>query len=155
MLRNVVSTLLLIVCVSVLAACDSGSNDSPQPVPREFADSLYTVTASGLKYYDFVEGDGVVSAEGDTAWVHYTGWLTNDAIFDSSILNGRQPFGLLVGRPGVIDGWIEGIPGMQKGTQRQLVIPPELAYGSQGRPSIPPNSTLIFEVAMVELRPAQ
>jgi len=137
----------------LLTACDSG-NDEPDPVPlptpRTVAEADYTVTASGLKYFDFVIGTDSAAVVGDAVLVHYNGWLTNGQLFDSSYLRG-QPYLFLLGRGQVIRGWDEGVANMRIGGQRQLVIPPELAYGSTGQGSIPPNATLIFEVELVDL----
>ncbi len=121
--------------------------DGPPDAPQVVEDSAYTETGSGLKYADLTEGDGAEVEAGQQVAVHYTGWLEDNTIFDSSI--GRQPFTLVVGQGQVIPGWDEGLQGMKVGGIRQLVIPPDLAYGESGSGSIPPNSVLIFEVEVV------
>lgn len=109
----------------------------------------YVITASGLRYYDLVMGDGPVVQNGMQVTVHYTGWLTDGRQFDSSLDRG-EPFSFVIGRGQLIPGWEEGVLGMQVGGRRQLVIPPELGYGSQGAGGvIPPNATLIFEVEVL------
>ncbi len=112
----------------------------------------FTTTDSGLKYYDFVEGDGDTPAEGQTVVVHYTGWLEDGTKFDSSLDRG-QPFSFPLGQGAVIPGWDEGVATMKVGTKRQLVIPAELGYGDAGSgATIPPGATLIFEVELLEIQ---
>jgi peptidylprolyl isomerase len=122
------------------------------PKITEVDEADYTVTESGLKYYDLVEGDGATPEAGQTVEVHYTGWLTDGVKFDSSVDRG-QTFTFVLGTGSVIPGWDEGVSTMQVGTTRQLVIPPDLAYGAAGSPgAIPPNATLIFEVELISVR---
>lgn len=118
--------------------------------PTEVNDADYTTTESGLKYYDFVVGDGAQPQEGQIVVVHYTGWLEDGTMFDSS-LNRGQPFQFPLGQGAVITGWDEGLSTMQVGGKRQLVLPPELGYGENSVGQIPPNSTLIFEVELVDI----
>lgn len=102
------------------------------------------------------EGEGDAIAAGDTAVVHYTGWLyepqADDAKgkkFDSSVDRG-QPFRFPLGAGRVIRGWDEGVAGMKVGGKRRLVIPPDLAYGARGAGGvIPPNATLVFDVELL------
>ncbi len=111
-----------------------------------------TKTASGLEYWDIKLGTGAVANAGMKVKVDYTGWLTNGKKFDSSVGTGR-PFDFLLGGGQVIKGWDEGIAGMKVGGKRQLRIPPDLAYGEKGYSSlIPPNSTLIFDVQLVDAK---
>jgi len=110
------------------------------------------ITDSGLKYQDTVEGTGAVAAAGQTAVVHYTGWLTDGTKFDSS-KDRNQPFSFSLGKGMVIRGWDEGVVGMKIGGTRKLTIPPQLGYGAAGAGGvIPPNATLVFEVELLELR---
>lgn len=110
-------------------------------------------TASGLKYTDLVEGTGASPQLGQTVSVHYTGKLVNGTEFDSSRKPGRQPLEFQLGTPNIIKGWNEGIATMKVGGRRTLTVPPALAYGQDGRPpSIPPNSTLIFDVELVGIK---
>lgn len=106
-------------------------------------------TASGLKYVVLKEGEGNKSPKkGGRVTVHYTGSFLNGKIFDSSVQRG-SPVDFQVGQ--VIEGWNEALVSMKKGEKRILVIPPELAYGVYGVPNvIPPNSTLIFEVELLD-----
>jgi FKBP-type peptidyl-prolyl cis-trans isomerase len=112
-------------------------------------------TESGLEYRDIKVGDGPVPKSGQTCVVHYTGWLWQGAKgkkFDSSVDRGR-PFSFPVGKGQVIPGWDEGVASMKVGGKRELLIPPDLGYGARGAGrDIPPDSTLIFEVELLDVR---
>ena len=109
-------------------------------------------TPSGLQYVDTKVGAGASPQKGQTAVVHYTGWLVDGTKFDSSKDSG-QPFSFAVGRGEVIKGWDEGVATMKVGGTRKLVIPPDLGYGARGAGgAIPPNATLTFEVELLEIR---
>jgi FKBP-type peptidyl-prolyl cis-trans isomerase len=111
-----------------------------------------TKTASGLEYWDIKVGTGAVAQTGQHVKVDYTGWLTNGKQFDSSVGTGK-PFEFMLGASQVIKGWDEGVAGMKVGGKRQLRIPPDLAYRAAGHPpQIPPNSTLIFDVQLVDVK---
>ena len=108
-------------------------------------------TASGLKYQDTKVGTGAEAKAGQTAVVHYTGWLTDGKKFDSSKDRG-QPFTFPLGGGRVIRGWDEGVQGMKVGGTRLLTIPASLGYGSRGAGGvIPPNATLLFEVELLKV----
>lgn len=106
------------------------------------------VTASGLQYSVIKEGEGATPKKEDTVKCHYTGTLIDGTKFDSSVDRG-QPAEFPVG--GVIPGWTEALQMMKVGSKYKLFIPPELAYGPAGRPGIPPNSALVFEVELLEI----
>lgn len=111
-----------------------------------------TTTPSGLQYIDVKKGEGREAHAGETATVHYTGWLTNGTKFDSSKDHG-EPFAFRLGAGQVIKGWDEGVEGMHIGGIRKLTIPPQLGYGARGAGGvIPPNATLVFEVELLDLR---
>jgi peptidylprolyl isomerase len=121
--------------------------------PAEVEESDYTVTDAGLKYYDLKEGGGDESELDQIITIHYTGWLEDGVKFDST-LDRVQPITFQLGARQFIPGTDEGIVSMKVGGERQLVIPPELAFGEQGIPDlIPPNSTLILEVELLEILP--
>jgi peptidylprolyl isomerase len=105
---------------------------------------------SGLKYAVLEEGEGEKPKMGSNVSVHYTGWLENGKMFDSSVER-AQPFMFPLGMGRVIKGWDEGVAMMKPGAKYILIIPPELGYGSRnvGEGLIPPNSTLIFQVELI------
>jgi peptidylprolyl isomerase len=110
-----------------------------------------------LQYRDIKEGTGESPQRGQECSVHYTGWLWQDGKkgtkFDSSVDRGR-PFSFPVGAGQVIKGWDEGVMSMKVGGKRELLIPPDLAYGSRGAGGvIPPNATLLFEVELLKINP--
>jgi FKBP-type peptidyl-prolyl cis-trans isomerase len=118
----------------------------------EIDSAALTKTATGLRYQDVVTGTGPVAEPGQTAVVHYTGWLTDGTKFDSSRDRG-QPFSFPLGGGQVIAGWDEGVAGMKVGGRRKLVIPAELGYGPMGSPPvIPPSATLVFDVELLDLK---
>ena len=107
------------------------------------------VLPDGLQYLVLTNGSGPIPSATDTVSVHYRGTLTDGTEFDSSYKRG-QPAQFPVG--GVIKGWTEALMKMNVGSKWQLVIPADLAYGEQGRPGIPPNSVLIFEVELLSIK---
>ncbi len=104
-----------------------------------------------MKVETITSGAGRSPKRGDTVTVHYTGWLTDGAKFDSSV-DRNEPFTFVLGTGQVIQGWDEGVATMRVGDKVRLTIPPELAYGKAGYPgAIPPNATLIFEVELLSV----
>lgn len=109
-------------------------------------------TASGLTYETLQPGDGPAVRSGQSLSLHYTGTLEDGSVFDSSRDRGI-PFTFRLGSGSVIAGWDEGVTGMKVGERRKLTIPPALGYGSNSpSPKIPPNSTLIFDVELLEIQ---
>jgi len=149
------SSLALLCSVLILAAC---SRDAPeQPTSATTSEALPPVTE--LQKTDLVKGVGEGISSGQVAVVHYTGWLYEPGAadqkgkkFDSSRDSGK-PFRFTIGAGGVIQGWEEGVQGMQVGGQRRLVIPASLGYGEEGAGGgvIPPNATLVFDVELLAI----
>lgn len=147
-----------IASLAIIALVAGCGRDAPvEATPATTAQSLPPVTE--LQKTDFVQGAGEGISAGQTAVVHYTGWLYTPSApeqkgekFDSSRDKGA-PFRFTIGAGNVIQGWDEGVQGMQVGDQRRLVIPAHLGYGERGagRGKIPPNAALLFEVELLAI----
>lgn len=125
-----------------------------QPAPKLAPGSA---TVAALQKTDTVQGTGTEATTGSHVTVNYTGWLYVPAAadkhgekFDSSI--GREPFTFRLGSGMVIPGWDQGVQGMKVGGKRTLVIPAALGYGADGAGPIPPNSDLIFDVELLDVK---
>jgi FKBP-type peptidyl-prolyl cis-trans isomerase len=107
---------------------------------------------SELKIEDLKVGEGEeATGRGCTVEVHYSGWLEDGTLFDSSHQR-NQPFSFPMECSYVIPGWDQGVKGMRVGGQRRLTIPPELGYGAAGAGGvIPPNATLVFEIELLNV----
>ena len=108
---------------------------------------------------DLKVGPGVTAETGKVLSVHYTGWLYDPSkpedkglVFDSSA--GRDPFSFTLGAGGVIEGWDRGLVGMKVGGIRKLIVPPSLGYGNTRQGPIPPNTALVFEVELLDVKDA-
>ena len=106
---------------------------------------------TGLMYKVEKEGTGDAPKDSDTVVVNYKGTLTDGKEFDNSYKRG-EPLSFRL--DGVIPGWTEGLKNIKKGGKIKLVIPPDLAYGNTGVPGIPANSTLVFDVELLDIKPA-
>jgi FKBP-type peptidyl-prolyl cis-trans isomerase len=134
-------------------AAAAADDTAPATTPETGAATMTMQTT------DLAPGSGEPIKAGQTALVHYTGWLYDAAApenkgvkFDSSV-DRNEPFEFPVGAGMVIKGWDEGVAGMKVGGKRRLVIPPEMGYGSRGAGGvIPPGATLVFDVELVEIR---
>ncbi len=146
--RNRQVRIIAIVIVLVLAA----SAIAYLLTKRSGNAGSEVTTASGLKYTDTVVGTGASPTTGQTLSVHYTGTLPNGYKFDSSHDRGT-PMQFRFGVDPMIKGWDEGISTMKVGGKRKLVVPSNLAYGPRGKPpDIPGNSTLLFDLELVEIK---
>lgn len=162
-------TVILIISMFLIFGCEKentqteGSSEmsestqqeemmSSQSGPAKVDEADYQTTDSGLKYAILKKSDGEKPQSGQTVAVHYSGWLPDGKNFDSSYKR-NKPFEFMLGQGQVIRGWDEGISLLKKGEKAQLVIPPELGYGQRGIPGvIPANSTLIFDVELVDIK---
>ena len=112
----------------------------------------YDETPSGLRYKILQEGKGKKASKGDMVSVHYKGQLLDGQVFDSSYQR-KKPIDFTLGVGQVISGWDEGIQLLKVGEKARLVIPSNIAYGSQGAGGvIPPDATLIFDVELVAIK---
>lgn len=157
-----VVVLAAVACTRANKPLDSAQNEAATeaPVagtaPKEAASGDWITMPSSLQYKDTQAGSGEAAQSGKMVAVHYTGWLGNNGDkgdkFDSSVDRGT-PFIFPLGMGQVIPGWDEGVAGMKVGGKRTLRIPPKLGYGVQGVPgAIPPNSELIFDVELLEIK---
>jgi FKBP-type peptidyl-prolyl cis-trans isomerase len=160
-LRRIFTFLFAAGALVSLVAClgsDSGPTGPVDPAELEFAAALginlaqMTKTGSGLYYQDLVVGDGDDVQAGATVTVHYEGWLHDGTKFDSSRDRG-EPSTFSLGE--VIPGFSEGVPGMQVGGRRKLVVPSHLAYDRYGTANgvIPPYATLVFDIELLGIGP--
>lgn len=139
---------------------------TPTPAPGAFtfdmgANGKKVTFPDGLQYVDLKVGDGDKVTPRESVRVNYTGWFANGQQFDSSLDRKQTICAILApdGQPSgdctpVIPGWDEGVPGMRVNGERRLIIPPALAYGSQGQGPIPPNATLIFIIRVEKVEAA-
>ena len=150
MTRKSMLVLGLLAASVAISGCGGGEKPStPSNAAPMKVNGQPTTTASGLQYWDIMVGSGPTAVPGSTVRVHYSGFLTTGAKFDSSRDRG-EPFSFPLGAGQVIKGWDEGVAGMKVGGQRQLRIPPQLGYGAAGAGgAIPPNATLIFDVELL------
>lgn len=132
---------------AALALILAGCGESPT-APSSYAPYSQT---------DLRVGTGASAAIGNTVTVNYTGWLYDASKpdqkglqFDSSV--GTTPFTFTLGAGRVINGWEQGVPGMNTGGLRRLVVPPSLAYGAGRNGIIPPYATLVFEIELLEVQ---
>ena len=152
-----------------VAACSRSEKPAAEAAPAPAAeapvDTAATPAATNatgnedmtLQKTDLAPGTGAEIKSGQTALVHYSGWLYDAAApdnkgkqFDSSV--GGEPFEFPLGAGRVIAGWDQGVVGMKVGGKRRLVIPPVMGYGESGAGGvIPPNATLVFDVELVEI----
>ncbi|RPH95922.1 FKBP-type peptidyl-prolyl cis-trans isomerase [candidate division KSB1 bacterium] len=146
-MKRIIAVLLGVSLLVLAASCGGGGKKAGEGA---LGDTV--TTASGLKYVDIKAGSGASPQPGQTAEVHYTGWLTDGKKFDSS-KDRNQPFSFQIGQGRVIKGWDEGVASMKVGGVRKLIIPPQLGYGERGAGNvIPPHSVLIFEVELLNIQ---
>lgn len=160
-----------LICTLLAASVGCGGGDAESTDPEESSVStsneastaLTRLTAgegagkevvsmeSGLHYVDLREGAGDPPQPGQTCSTHATLWLLDGTRIWSSRDDG-EPFDFALGGGGVIAGWDEGVATMRPGGIRRLAVPPELGYGAAGRPPVPPNATLIFEIELLSIQ---
>ncbi len=139
--------LILIAIGALIGGCESSANSLPTASLGDL--SKMVKTQSGLMFQIQEPSNGRITLSGDTIAVRYTGTLVDGTVFDTN--EGKSPFIFQLGAGKVIAGWDEGVAGMRVGEKRKLIIPPNLGYGSQNLPNIPPNSTLVFEVQLLAI----
>ena len=165
-MKIIIAILIALVIIVVIVGCgkkaeqkNTTSTDKTQPKETATVEEPnasqtpqgFTKTKSGLMYKDKKVGTGATAKSGEKVSVHYKGWLDNGTVFDTSKQAGRGPFEFPLGAGNVIPGWDEGVQGMKVGGVRELIIPPDLGYGSMEMGTIPANSTLHFEVELLKV----
>ncbi len=130
--------IIIIFTLIALSGCGKGGKE--------------IITSSGLKYTEIKEGSGAIASNGKKVMVHYVGTLENGKVFDSS-MDKNQPLSFTLGSGEMIPGFDEGILNMKVGGRRKLVIPPNLAWGTEGAQGvIPPNATVIFDIELLDVK---
>ncbi|MEP7272936.1 MAG: FKBP-type peptidyl-prolyl cis-trans isomerase [Acidobacteriota bacterium] len=165
---------VLLIFVLMMAGCNPGKNEAPgrsasSPTPyvastpepsasKSVMTEGMTTTPSGLQYQEIEVGTGVRPLFNQTVRVRYSGTFPDGVVFDSNLGDGKAPLEFTLGRREVIKGWEmgigggPGIPPMQVGGRRKLIVPPDLGYGSGPYGPIPANSTLLFDVTLVGIK---
>jgi hypothetical protein len=156
-LSRAAASALLLIPALVLIGCGTEADTLVNPLDVEYNPALdvdfskmtEVPGSEWLWIRDLVVGTGEVARGGDLLTVHYTGYLPDGTVFDSSLDRG-VPFEFYLGLGQVIPGWDQSLGGMAVGGTRQIVIPPHLAYGLGGRPpTIPPRTPLVFVVDLL------
>ena len=145
-MKTLIRSLSLIVLAAGAAACDGGT-DSPTQPP-------VFVGPAELQVTDLRAGTGATVMAGQTISVGYALWLYDPTGTDSkgTQIQVNSPLNVTLATPGIIAGWVQGVPGMKVGGIRRLIIPPSLAYGANGAPpDIPGNAWTVFEIEVLAI----
>ena len=150
--KTMKKVLFLFISFTFLLVACSGKEDAKNS-PATTVESPVTE----LQIIDVASGDGKKAKRNFRVAVHYTGWLYDESApdkkgkkFDSSH-DRKQPFVFSLGNKSVIEGWEQGVEGMQVGGKRTLIIPPHMGYGAKGFPPvIPPNAALVFDIELLQ-----
>jgi peptidylprolyl isomerase len=151
------AVLAVVVAAVLIARGGDDSSSGPDSISTDLSSKPEIPVSddpppTALESEDIVEGDGATAKAGDDVTVQYVGvdYETGEE-FDASWDSG-QPFEFKLGAGQVIPGWDQGVEGMKEGGRRELIIPPDLAYGAQGQPpAIGPDATLVFVVDLVKV----
>ena len=140
------TAVALLAAMPVVAACGGGTDSPSSPSPNQ-PRGEYSQT-------DLVVGTGATVVLGSRVAVAYGGWLYDPTRADNkgTQFDGSNGAVFTIAPGAIIQGWVQGVVGMQVGGRRRLVIPPELGYGAQGNGPIPPNATLVFDVELLAVQ---
>jgi peptidylprolyl isomerase len=146
------AAIIAVVIVLATGGSDDGGSSDSSDLTKPTVEVPSGPPPSSLQVKDITEGDGAEAKPGDTLNAQYVGVdYDSGKEFDSS-WDGGQPFTFQLGGGQVIPGWDQGIQGMKVGGRRELIVPPDLAYGKQGQPpAIGPNATLVFVVDLLDV----
>lgn len=154
--------LAIIIGVAVVSCMDEGEEYIPptkaeeEAILNDYLDTLANrgldidTTALGVYYVTDSVGNSIYPIYGDTCVVKYTGFFIGGGVFDST---GDNTWEFVLGSEGLIDGWNDGMQVIDEGGEAYLIIPSELGYGETGYSTVPPNTSLVFAVEMVEIKP--
>jgi FKBP-type peptidyl-prolyl cis-trans isomerase len=147
------AAIIAVVVVLATGGGDDGGSSDSSDLTKPTVEVPSGPAPSSLQVNDITDGDGAEAQPGDTLSVQYVGVdYETGKEFDSSWDSG-QPFTFQLGSRQVIPGWDQGIQGMRVGGRRELIVPPDLAYGKQGQPpAIGPNATLVFVVDLLDVK---
>ena len=156
--RRTLTCVSAVLLFTALSACASTPWQGTELDPTEvtFAAELDVSLADmrelepGLYVRDLIPGSERIAARTSRISIHYITWLPDGSVIDSSV--GGEPFEFELDSDQVIQGWRRAIAGMGVGGNRQIVVRPGLAYGTRGTPKVPPDSTLVFQVELLEVR---
>src|SRR3989338_8023583 len=158
--KNIIIGVVVIVVIGVVGYYVSKSSankgaDAQNPATAEGQQVAATSTPDQVQGQEVTVGTGAEAKPGMQVTVEYTGKLADGTVFDTNV--GKDPLVFTLGAQGIIPGFQVGINGMKVGGERLIAIPPSLGYGAQQVGTIPPNSTLIFDVKLlkVETAPAE
>jgi len=152
--KTLLSILILIgaVILLVLALRDNSQRSQDSQNTVMMPDEQFDINnVDQLMMVVLQEGEGDSIQNGQKAVVHYVGTLTDGVVFDSSLTR-EEPFEFQLGAGSVIEGWETGVRDMKVGEVRRLIVPPAMGYGSNQVGPIPPNSVLIFDVELLEIK---
>jgi len=156
-----INAVLVVGFVGSFVACGGGASTDAAALPPADPSRLFYApeleidladferTPSGLYVQDVEIGDGPVARRTSRVWIEYVGWVADGTVFDGNV--GGDPYSFRLGGNEVIRGWNEGIVGMKRGGVRRLVVRPGLGYGSSRRGDIPPGSTLVFWLKLIDV----
>ncbi len=143
-----VTVTLLVVGIFFIIGVPFSTNS----INQQAAVPSASTAATHVVIQDAVIGTGRAAQAGDRVTVNYTGKFQDGTVFDTSV--GKTPYTFVLGAGDVIAGWDQGLIGVQPGTKRMLVVPPDMAYGPNDYGPIPGNSTLMFEIDVLNVEPA-
>jgi FKBP-type peptidyl-prolyl cis-trans isomerase len=149
------SLFIAVMAITLTSACTKKADQPAQTETTQSASAPATeqtaTSETKVESVDSVVGKGAEAVSGKSVTVHYTGTLKDGTKFDSSV-DRKEPFTFSLGAGQVIKGWDQGVVGMKVGGKRKLTIPAELAYGANAVGAIPANSTLIFDIELLEVK---